>query len=594
MAHKRIPRLVKILSGALTETEDDFFQLEGRLEQFTHFWVHVYKNYIRNRCFIRASALSYASLLALIPLLAVAVSVTSSLLKKEGEEKIYQAIDKFVANVMPPANLATNADNTVALKLHPGVTVVLASNPPPATLTDTNAADTNAPATDIASLATDKRVVSAQKSAAKSIHEFVQRTQSGTLGVIGMLALVFVAIRMLASVEATFNDIWGVTRGRSWVWRIVLYWTTITLGPLAVIGALGLAGSSQLHAVKDFFQNMPFIGSLLFDFVPLALLWLVFALMYLLVPNTRVKFSAALVGGIVAGSLWHLNNLFGFLYVSRVVTNSKIYGGLGLVPVFMVGLYFSWAILLFGAQVAHAFQNRRAYLKQKLVENVNQRGREFIALRLMTCLGQRFQAGLRPGTIFQLSGELDIPAPIAQSVLRTLAARQLVTEVAGNEPAYAPARPLESITAHDILLIMRTGTGQELPVRDEPALAGIYGEFGRIEQAERAAASAITLHALANRTPVLPAIEAPKPDHQKDEPGDGIRRDRESAHAPELQAPPASVPEPAQKVKADVPAETAEVTENAEANPAPPTETAKPTPKQREVVMPEENREFPL
>jgi membrane protein len=589
MANKRIPRLVKILSGALTETEDDFFQLEGRLEQFTHFWVHVYKNYIRNRCFIRASALSYASLLALIPLLAVAVSVTSSLLKKEGEEKIYQAIDKFVANVMPPANLATNADNTVALKLHPGVTVVLNSNPPPATLTDTNA-----PAADIASLATDKRVVSAQKSAAKSIHEFVQRTQSGTLGVIGMLALVFVAIRMLASVEATFNDIWGVTRGRSWVWRIVLYWTTITLGPLAIIGALGLAGSSQLHAVKDFFQNMPFIGSLLFDFVPLALLWLVFALMYLLVPNTRVKFSAALVGGIVAGSLWHLNNLFGFLYVSRVVTNSKIYGGLGLVPVFMVGLYFSWAILLFGAQVAHAFQNRKAYLKQKLVENVNQRGREFIALRLMTCLGQRFQAGLRPATIFQLSGELDIPAPIAQSVLRTLAARQLVTEVAGNEPAYAPARPLENITAHDILLVMRTGTGQELPVRDEPALAGIYGEFGRIEQAERAAAAAITLHALANRTPVLPAIAAPQPDHPKEQSDYGGHDDHASAHAAERPTPPASAPEAAQKAKVDLPAETAKVAENAEADSVPPTEAAKLTPKPREVVMPEENREFPL
>ncbi len=79
-----------------------------------------------------------------------------------------------------------------------------------------------------------------------------------------------------------------------------------------------------------------------------------------------------MIGGIVAGSLWHLNNVFGFLYVSRVVSNSKIYGSLGLVPVFMAGLYFSWLILLFGAQVAYAFQNRKSYLQEKLVENVNQ------------------------------------------------------------------------------------------------------------------------------------------------------------------------------------------------------------------------------
>ena len=74
----------------------------------------------------------------------------------------------------------------------------------------------------------------------------MQNTRSGALGVTGMVLLVFIAIRMLASVEATFNDIWGVTRGRNWLWRTVLYWTTITLGPLLLIAALGLAGGPHL------------------------------------------------------------------------------------------------------------------------------------------------------------------------------------------------------------------------------------------------------------------------------------------------------------------------------------------------------------
>ena len=324
-----------------------------------------------------------------------------------------------------------------------------------------------------------------------------------------MLLLVFVAIRMLANIEATFNDIWGVTRGRNWLWRIVLYWTTITLGPLLLVGALGLAGGPHLQTAENLVTQMPFIGGLIFQFLPLVVLWLTFALIYLLVPNTKVRFGAALVGGIVGGSLWHLNNVFGFLYVSRVVTNSKIYGSLGLVPVFMVGLYFSWLILLFGAQVAYAFQNRKAYLQDKLVENVNQRGREFIALRLMTCIGQRFQRGEPPVTLQEISAELGIPTKLAQQVLQTLLAARLVTEIAGAEAAYVPARPLDAINAHHILHAMRTGGGQEPSLRDEPVRAEVYGEFARIEEAERQAAASVTMLALVNRAHARLEIAAP-------------------------------------------------------------------------------------
>jgi membrane protein len=234
-----------------------------------------------------------------------------------------------------------------------------------------------------------------------------------------------------------------------------------------------------------------------------------------LVPNTKVRFNAALAGGIVGGSLWHLNNLFGSLYVSRFVSNTKIYGSLGLVPVFMIGLYFSWVILLFGAQVAYAFQNRRAYLQDKLAENVNQRGREFIALRLMTCIGQRFQRCLPPVTVQEISVELGIPSRLAQQVLRTLLAARLVTETIGAEPAYAPARPLDSMNAHHILQAMRAGGGQELLLRDEPARAEVYGEFARIEEAERRAAASVTMLDLVNRTQARPEITAPPAESEK-------------------------------------------------------------------------------
>jgi membrane protein len=431
----------------------------------------------------------------------VAISVTSSLLKTQGEDKIYEAINKFVSNVMPPATLNSTNNQNVMLNLGPSMSMALLQTN---SIAETNiiSATTNQPDD-------NARVITAQKEAAKSIHEFVKNTQSGALGVTGMVVLVFIAISMLSRVEETFNDIWGVAHGRNWLWRIVLYWTTITLGPLLLVAAVGLAGGSHLQTTKNLVGQMPFVGNLIFEFLPLIVLWLTFALVYQLMPNTKVRFSAALAGGIMAGSLWHLNNIFGFLYVSRFVTNSKIYGSLFLVPVFMAGLYFSWAILLFGAQVAYAFQNRAAYLQDKLAENVNQRGREFVALRLMTSLGRRFQHGLPPATSQQISHELEIPSRLVLQVLQTLIATRLVSEVAGAEAAYAPARPLGSINAHHILHAMRTGGGQELPLRDEPARGEVYGEFARIEEAERLAASSVTMLELVNRAEPRIEISAP-------------------------------------------------------------------------------------
>jgi len=576
MASKRISRLIKILSGAAADAEDEIFLLEGRLERFVHFWVLVTRQFIRHRCLVRASALSYSTLIALIPLLVVALSVTSSLLKNQGEEQFQRAIEKFTSALVPPATIGTNVN---ASDKH--LVTIVTNNPAGAAENSgTNEVSTNLVATSYTTNAISVVPVSAQKEMARQIWMFVQKTQSGALGATGVVLLVFVAISLLGRIEETFNDIWGVTRGRNWLTQIQLYSTAIMLGPLLLITALGLAGGSQFQSAKDFIAQTPFFGKIIFQLLPLLVLWLAFAFVYLLLPNTKVKFSAAFVGGAVAGTLWHLNNVFGYLFVSRVFTNSTIYGSLYLLPVFMAGIYLSWVILLFGVQVAYAYQNRAAYLQDRLADNINQRGREFVALRLMTCLGQRFQNGLRPATVFQLSAELGIPSRLTQSVLRTLAHTQLVTEVAGAEGAFVPARPLETINAYDILLALRTGTGQELPLREEPALAEIYGEFTRIEKAEREAASSISLLALANRVPMRAALAEPKIVEVEKS-----IADVKIISEPEKVEPEPQFPEP-------------KVTAAPEPKKSPiKTEAPKPIEKtdvRREVVMPEENREFPL
>ena len=471
-------------------------------QRFAHFWVLLWKSFTRNRCPVRASALAYATVLALIPMLAVAMSITSGLLKKEGEHQIDQFIVKLVASVTPPATIDTNCPSAEA--------------PPAGTLTNPPAATTNALAvaasaretnTNLApSSAEAEQAVKARRAMARYIHEFIQNTRSGALGVTGSILLIFAAISMLSRIEDTFNDIWGVARGRSWFMRIVLYWGVISLAPLLLIVALGLATGPHLEGTRKLLTTMPFASALVFQFLPVVVLCLAFALFYVLIPNTKVHWGAALAGGLAGGILFHLNNVVSVLYVSRVVSNSKIYGSLGLVPVFMIGLYFSWLILLFGAQVAYAYQNRAIYLEEKQVENINQRGREFIALRLMTCIGQRFVRGEPPPSAVEIAEALTVPTRLVQQLMQTLSAARLVAEAAGAELAYLPARPLENITCHDILLALRASQGQELATRDEPTRSEVYGEFQRIQEAERQAASSVTMLALVNRAQAPKAL----------------------------------------------------------------------------------------
>ncbi len=464
----------------------------SRLHRFAHFWILVAKSFSRNRCPVRASALAYASLLALVPMLAVVMSVTSAVLKKEGEERIDQFIVKMVASMTPPAMLGTNSPTVVTNAPDETEKSDGAQTVEPGT-----AANPNQPA--LPAFAQEKEVVQARKAMARQINHFIQNTRSGALGVTGSILLIFVGISMLGRIEDTLNDIWGVARGRSWARRVVYYWAVISLAPMFLVVALGLATGPHLQSTRALLTAMPFVGNLVFQFLPVLVLCLTFTVIYILMPNTKVHWGPAVVGGLTAGILFHLNNLASVLYVSRVVSNSRIYGSMALVPVLMIGLYFSWLILLFGGQVAYAYQNRVSYLEERQAENVNQRGREFVALRIMTYLGLSFERGETPPTTAQMSLDLGVPTRLLQQVLHTLAAAHLVVETAGTEPAYVPARPLGTITCHDVLRAMRAASGQELATRDEPTRAEVYGEFTRIEEAERKAATAVNMLALVNR-----------------------------------------------------------------------------------------------
>lgn len=557
---KKPPGLFKsLLDQAEAFIDDRKLALAGearlsRLQKFVHFWILVGRSFVRNRCPVRASALAYTTLLALIPMLAVGLGVSTGLLKSSeqqtaelirnlvnqvapqldllpvgGEEKadatravveilplILQSegadqtryIGELVDRIVPAAGtdeaenrLLQEARERVSQQIRASVEGLLEASE------SRRAELMTAMVDDLLLLRSNDRVVS-------QIQSFIGNIHSGALGLTGTVFLIFIAIGLLSNIEATFNDIWGVPRGRAWLARVVQYWATITLGPMLMLLAIGLTIGGKLDAAQEWMQRwVPFIGSTLIGassyLAPLLILTATFMLVYMLMPNTRVVWQAALVGGLVGSLLWNLNSQFNVLFASKVVTAGKIYGPLSAVPVFLIGLYFSWLILLFGAQVSYTYQNRRAYLQEKQAETVNQRGREFVALRLITCIGQWFQRGHGPPTLGEITDELGVPSRLAQQVMKTLVAAKLVVEVVGSETAYAPARPLETISCHEVLLAMRATSGQELSPRDEPSRDEVFGEFARIQEAEKQAAAAVTVLALVNRSQARLALASP-------------------------------------------------------------------------------------
>jgi membrane protein len=432
--------------------------------QFVLFWLMVVKSFVRNRCPVRASALAYTTLLALIPLLAVGLGISVNLLQSEGMAPIEQLVDKLVGQVAPQ------------LGLIPG----------------------------------DEAGQAAREEVVIKITDFIANIHSGALGLSGTIGLIATAILLLSNIEATFNDIWGVGRGRNWFARVIQYWAAITLGPLLAVLAIGLTVGGKFETLQNRLNVVPMLGDFVFVFAPLFVLILAFTLFYQLMPNTKVHWQAALVGATVGGILWNVNSQFNVLFASKVITASRIYGPLSAVPVVLIGLYFSWLIMLFGAQVAYAFQNRRTYLQERQADAVNQRGREFVALRVMVQIALRFRAGAPPPTAAELAEALDVPTRLVMQVLKSLVLAHLAIESSSpREPGYVPGRPLEQISARDILHALRSTGGQELPTADDAQRSRVRSEFERIFTVEARASAAVNLADL-----TVPAEEPPKEEDQ--------------------------------------------------------------------------------
>jgi membrane protein len=264
---------------------------------------------------------------------------------------------------------------------------------------------------------------------------------------------------LLGNIEKAFNDIWGVRRGRSFIHRFQVYWPLVTLGPILVGFSLALTAALETsEAVKSMVVLTPMF-TLVFKALPVFLTWVFLTLLYMFLPNTHVPFRSAVVGGIIAGTLWEVAKQLYILYAGFALSVPSVYGSLVGLPLFILWIYVSWVVVLLGATLTFAIQNARTYEPETQAEKrKSQRDREFLAARLLVSVSDSFDRGKGAVPAQALLDEVIVAPRFARRVLSELVEAGLLVEtvmVDTEDAAFVPGRPLHTISVADIVRAMR-------------------------------------------------------------------------------------------------------------------------------------------
>lgn len=175
---------------------------------------------------------------------------------------------------------------------------------------------------------------------------FIENTKK--MSMMGIASLIVIALLLISTIDQTINNIWRCTRKRSMVQAFTIYWTILSLGPIIIGGSIAL--SSYLFSIFQEVGVLSF-GQQILSFMPFIFAWLAFAGVYTSVPHKRVRFRHALIGGFAAALMFSLATDLFSLYITNFPSQQIIYGALAVIPILFVWIYFSWLIVLIGAEI---------------------------------------------------------------------------------------------------------------------------------------------------------------------------------------------------------------------------------------------------
>lgn len=282
-------------------------------------------------------------------------------------------------------------------------------------------------------------------------NNLLARTKGGIVAASGFLLLIWVLFRMFGNIEEAFNNIWEVHKSRAIARKVSDYITVIFLAPILWVSAIGAAQQvknriEQIHSVP--LEILYWLGSL-------VVIWLLFTLLYFLVPNTKVKFRNAALAGVIAGTAFQIFQV-AYIIIQRGVTSyNAIYGSFAALPLFLIWVQTSWQIVLLGGELSFSYQNIERYQHEKDSLLISKDNRRKVTLAVMLLIIKHFIENLGPLSAERAAEELRLPIRIVREVLFDLENAGLVLPVRSEDndkvSLYVPSKDVNRITVYDVI-----------------------------------------------------------------------------------------------------------------------------------------------
>lgn len=284
------------------------------------------------------------------------------------------------------------------------------------------------------------------------VEGYLAQTQGGLFIGVGLTLLLYTVINLISSVEDTLNDIWQIKKSRTWYRKITDYLSLILILPILMTSSAGLSLfiSTIQNSFLGYFHFITPLTELLLNIAPYIITSLAFTGLYLMLPNTKVRFINGLVAGLIAGCAFQF---FQFIYISGQIWVSKynaIYGSFAALPLLLLWLQLSWLICLFGAELSYASQNVKKFSFERDSKNISRRYKDFLTLLIASLIIKRFEKEEKPYTSDELSQTYRIPSRITTQILNMLTELHIIIEVNYENDDrviyYQPALDINKIT----------------------------------------------------------------------------------------------------------------------------------------------------
>jgi len=288
---------------------------------------------------------------------------------------------------------------------------------------------------------------------------FVDKMSASALGSVGLVTLFITVLSLMSTIEDSFNHVWRVKSPRRLARRFSDYLSAIVVGPVLVFAAVTITATLQNNAIVHALASLQAFGAVilfLLRLIPYITLWGAFTFVYIFIPNTRVRLSSALVGGLVAALLWQTVGWGFAVFVTSSTRYYVIYSSFAILLLFLLWLHVGWMIVLLGAQVAYAHQYIHFYQREHDLLAQSTSGREKLALQLLVLIGRNFYQGLDPINVLELSNRMRLPAGVIKELLQMLTQTRVLISLA-DEESFVLGRDPQSISINEILDSVRNG-----------------------------------------------------------------------------------------------------------------------------------------